>query len=275
MILSPDPVTAWLWLPSAAALLAYAVAGAWVQGSDAALRRWLMVGWAAHGLAIVADITGLGSTQHGARFGFAPALSATAWLVVTIHAVESRFLPLAGARRALAWCAAALVLLAVGFPGEFHPQAGAAWAPLHWVFGIVSYGLFGAAVLHALMLDAAERTLREKRVALAPGSGPRFGLPLLSLERLTFRFVAAGFVLLTLTIALGWWFLPGWRWDHKTVFSVLGWCVFAALLAGRQAFGWRGRPATRWLYIGALLLLLAYVGSRFVFEVVLQRSAGG
>jgi ABC-type uncharacterized transport system permease subunit len=33
----------------------------------------------------------------------------------------------------------------------------------------------------------------------------------------------------------------------------------------------RGRKATRWLYVGAVLLLLAYVGSRFVLEVLLGR----
>ena len=56
------------------------------------------------------------------------------------------------------------------------------------------------------------------------------------------------------------------------MFSILGWIVFAALLAGRRAFGWRGPKAARWLYAGAILLLLAYVGSRFVLEVVLQRA---
>jgi ABC-type uncharacterized transport system permease subunit len=49
--------------------------------------------------------------------------------------------------------------------------------------------------------------------------------------------------------------------------------VFAALLAGRKLRGWRGRRATRWLYAGAALLLLAYAGSRFVMEVVLGRAA--
>ena len=98
-------------------------------------------------------------------------------------------------------------------------------------------------------------------------------MPLLRLERLTFRFVAAGFVTLTAAVALGWWFASPWRWDHKAIFSVLGWLVFAGLLAGRRAFGWRGPRATRWVYVGALMLLLAYVGSRFVIEVLLQRHA--
>ena len=56
-------------------------------------------------------------------------------------------------------------------------------------------------------------------------------------------------------------------------FSLLGWAVLAALLAGRRWQGWRGRRATRWLYVGAVLLLLAYVGSRFVFEVLLARGS--
>ena len=67
-------------------------------------------------------------------------------------------------------------------------------------------------------------------------------------------------------------FLPHWRWDHKTVFSLLGWLVLGGLMIGRHLSGWRGRYATRWLYVGAALLLLAYAGSRFVFEVLLHRA---
>jgi len=96
---------------------------------------------------------------------------------------------------------------------------------------------------------------------------------LLRLERLTFRFVEAGFVVLTIAIVLGMATATHWRWDHKTVLSLLGWITFATLIAGRTWRGWRGRQAMRWLYAGALLVLLAYVGSRFVTEVVLQRAA--
>ena len=111
--------------------------------------------------------------------------------------------------------------------------------------------------------------------AAQAGSGPKgaaLGLPLLQLERITFRFVEAGFVVLTATMILGASNIEHWRWDHKWVFSVMAWCVFAARLAGRRLRGWRGRKATRWLYIGAVLLLLAYVGSRFVLEVILRRG---
>jgi ABC-type uncharacterized transport system permease subunit len=122
-------------------------------------------------------------------------------------------------------------------------------------------------------------TRAEKKIRLA--ADPASGMPLLTLERLTFRFVGAGFVLLSATLLAGWLFgehLYGaagarWKWDHKTVFSLLSWLAFATLLAGRSRFGWRGRRAVRVLYIGAGLLLLAYAGSRFVMEVMLGRTS--
>lgn len=258
-----------LWIPSAVALLAYLAAAVLRDESSGAWpRRALFVAWLAHAVAIVVDLAGIGSPLPGARFGFAPALSATLWLVLAVYAVESRWLPLPGVRRTLSCLGMAAVVLAAGFPGEFRPQAGSNWAPLHWALGIASYGLFGAAVLHAAMLDNAERRMRLK----VPGGT---GMPLLRLERLTFQFVAAGFALLSATLLLGWWFSNPWRWDHKTVFSMLAWLVFASLLAGRQTLGWRGRHAVRGLYAGSVLLLLGYAGSRFVLEVLLRRPITG
>jgi ABC-type uncharacterized transport system permease subunit len=52
----------------------------------------------------------------------------------------------------------------------------------------------------------------------------------------------------------------------------LAWLTFAVLLVGRSAFGWRGKKAVNVLYTGSAFLLLAYVGSRFVTEIVLGRT---
>jgi ABC-type uncharacterized transport system permease subunit len=258
-----------LGLPSLVAVLAYAAAVGLGERFAGGLRAALLTGWVAHALAIVVDIAGVGSDSSVARFGFAPALSVTLWLVLAVYVVESRFLPLPGARRTLALLGTVVVVLAWLFPGELRPQLASRWSPLHWVLGIASYGLFGAAVLHAAMLSRAERQMRPAAGAVP---GAMKGMPLLRLERLTFRFVAAGFVVLSAALLLGAWFANPWRWDHKTVFSMLGWVVFAGLLAGRRTFGWRGPAATRWVYAGAALLLLAYVGSRFVLEVLLHRG---
>ncbi len=254
------------------AVVAYALA-AWPAAQTARWARWaswaLTLGWLAHALLLVLDVSGLGRADGVPRLGFGPVLSITVWLVLAVHAVESRWLPLPTVRRALAVAGALAVLLALAFPGDWRLQSSNAWAPLHWLLGVGSYGLFGAAVLHAHWLDRAEQRLRRH----AGGATAASGMPLLRLERLTFRFVQAGFVVLSAALVLGVATAGHLRVDHKTVFSLLGWAVFAALLAGRHWRGWRGRRATRWLYAGAVLLLLAYAGSRFVFEVVLGRSA--
>ncbi len=267
---APTSGSGWaLGLPSLVALLAYLVAAVLRGQSGERWRTALLIGWVAHVLAIVVDIAGIGSEVVAARFGFAPALSMTVWLVLAVYLVESRVVPLPNARRVLAGLGVAVVLVAWAFPGEVRAQVASRWAPVHWALGLASYGLFGAAVLHAAMLNRAEKQMRSSIVMAANANHK--GMPLLQLERMTFRFVAAGFIVLSAAILLGTYFARPWHWDHKAVFSILGWLVFAGLLAGRRAFGWRGPVATRGVYAGAALLLLAYVGSRFVLEVLLHR----
>lgn len=250
---------------SVAAAAAYAVPAAGAARLSAQpARRALVAAWVLHAAALALSLF-----ASPPRFGFAPALSVTAWLVLTVYAVERQMFPQLEARWALAGLGAVAVLLALFFPGEPLQVSISPWLPLHWALGIASYGLFAAAVVHAWLMQRMEATIRQ--AAEPPG-----GVPLLTLERLTFRFVTAGFVLLSATLLAGVFFSEGlygrpFRWDHKTVFSVLSWFAFALLLLGRARFGWRGRKAVRVLYAGSLLLLLAYVGSRFVLEVILRR----
>ncbi|MDR2851442.1 MAG: cytochrome c biogenesis protein CcsA [Burkholderiaceae bacterium] len=215
---------------------------------------------------------GCGLTQGQPHFGFGPALSLTVWLALLVYGVENFLYPGLVIRPILALLGAVAVLLALVFPGPPLYTLTSPWLPLHLALGIASYGLFAVAVVHAGLLGRAERQIRHACDLSVP-----MGMPLLTLERLTFRFVSAGFVLLSATLLAGLLFSEtlspnGWRWDHKTVFSILAWVTFAVLLAGRARFGWRGRSATHILYAGALLLLLAYAGSRFVLEVVLHRA---
>ena len=249
-----------------AAAAAYAVPAAGAgRLSERGARAALLAAWVLHALVIGWSLAG-----DTPRFGFAPALSVTAWLVLTVYAVERQVFPQMRARWALAGLGAAAVLLALVFPGSPLHVSASPWLPLHWALGIASYGLFAAAVVHAWLMTRAERTMRQ-------AGEPQAGVPLLTLERLMFRFATGGFVLLSLTLVAGLFFSEslygrGWKWDHKTVFSILSWLAFALLLVGRARFGWRGRRAVRVVYVGSLLLLLAYVGSRFVLEVVLRRA---
>lgn len=264
MILSAAPVGTWGLLLALLAVLAYGAAAWPGERAGTLAPRFFAAGLAAHALLLVMEIGGGGSGS--VRLGFGPVLSLTVCAVLLVHALESRLVPLPAVRRALAVAGALAVVLEIAFPGE--PRVlPSRWGSLHWLLGVGSYGLFGAAVLHGLLLDNAERRLRGRKHSPGP-----FGMPLLQLERLTFRFVEAGFVVLTAAILLGALTTSQWRWDHKTVLSILSWVIFAALLAGRHWRGWRGQRATRWLYAGVIVLQLAYVGSRFVLEVLLERG---
>ena len=266
ILASPSELAMWLTLLTA---IAYAIPAITADRMGPSLaRRYLWLAWLMHGATI-----GIGLLGETPRFGFAPALSVTVWWVLTAYAVESQYFPQLKARWAMAALGSAAVAVAWVFPGQALQVTASIWLPLHWAFGIASYGMFAAAVIHAALMTSAEIQIRQ-------GNENQSGLPLLTLERLMFRFVMLGFVLLTLTLIAGFVFgeqLYGaagahWKWDHKTVFSILSWLTFGALLLGRRQFGWRGRRAVRVLYSGAALLLLAYAGSRFVLEVVLGRS---
>ncbi|MDR2128428.1 MAG: cytochrome c biogenesis protein CcsA [Burkholderiaceae bacterium] len=250
------------------AALAYAVPalGARALGVPTA-RRMLLLAWALHASLIAWSLLAAPS-----RFGFAPALSVTVWLVLTVYLIENHVYPQLGARWIWAGFGSVAIVLAALFPGALLPRTSSPWLPLHWALGIAAYGMFAAAVAHAWLITRQERQMRHGETSGGP--------PLLTLERLMFRFVWAGFVLLSLTLLAGLLFgealygssQPKWRWDHKRVFTLLSWLVFAVLLAGRSRLGWRGRRAVHVLYIGAALLLLGYAGSRFVLEVLLGRA---
>ena len=250
------------------AVVAYAVSAvAQPKLSARAARAALWLGWLLHGGLLLTSSAG-----EPAHFGFAPALSVTVWLVTLVYAVESYLFPLLQMRWPLSALGVAAVGLAMVFPGSaLHPHASP-WLPVHWALGIASYGLFATAVAHGWFM-----TRTEERIRL--GQDSHAGVPLLTIERLTFRFINAGFLLLSATLVLGILFggqLYGvkapLKWDHKTAFSVLAWLTFATLLFGRARFGWRGKRAVRMLYLGSGLLLLAYVGSRGVMEVFLGRT---
>jgi ABC-type uncharacterized transport system permease subunit len=219
------------------------------------------------------------------RFGFAHALSSMLWLAVLFYWFESLFYNLDGMQPpALALAALAAPLPAI-FPGR---ESGPLGASIEFraclVLAVLAYSLFTIAMLHAVLMALVERRLHHGRSArgTADGAamlgGPLGALPpLLTLERLLFRMIAVAFVLLTLTLATGIAFsetLFGQplRFDHKTLFALLSWTTFALLLAGRHFYGWRGRTALRWTLSGFVMLLLAYIGSRFVLEVLLGRG---
>jgi ABC-type uncharacterized transport system permease subunit len=221
----------------------------------------------------------------GMRFGFAHALSITFWLVALLTWVEAMQNNTAVLEAIAYPLAAAVSVLPALFGGA---SAGAylnsVLFKLHIAIAIGSYSLLTIAAAHAALMSVQEKRLHSlsRLNRLAPEQVSRVLAyldhlpPLLVMERLLFRIITLGFILLTLTLVSGvvfseQWFHRAMRFDHKTIFAFISWVLFAALLVGRHVYGWRGKVALRWTMSGFVTLMLAYIGSRFVMEVILHK----
>lgn len=201
------------------------------------------------------------------------ALSTIVWLSVLIYWIGNFFYRLEGVHALVIPVAAVGVLMPIVLP-PVKPlaNAGMPFFRVHLVISMLAYSFFTIASLHVLLMAVLEKRLHA-------GSLPPLlrGLPpLLAMERLLFRIIAAGFALLTLTLASGMLFSEELfgkplQLTHKVIFGILAWIIFGTLLFGRLRWGWRGRIAQRWTLAGFLVLLLAYIGAKFVVEVILHR----
>ena len=142
----------------------------------------------------------------------------------------------------------------------------------HLLVAMMAYSLLTIAALHALLMTVAERQLHRPATHSILTNLP----PLLAMEKLLFRIIWVGFILLTLTLLSGIVFSKEvfgqpLTFSHKTLFGFISWSVFAALLIGRQLYGCRWKIAIPWTLTGFVTLLLAYIGSKFVLEIILNR----
>lgn len=139
---------------------------------------------------------------------------------------------------------------------------------IHIITSLVAYSLLSIAALQSIMLYIQDMQLHKKHAAGFVRALP----PLETMEKLLFRMIGVGFVILSISLGTGLFFVEDLISQHKTVLSIGAWILFAVLLWGRWKFGWRGRTAIRWTLTGFALLLLAYFGSKFVLEIILHRQ---
>lgn len=239
------------------------------QGIRTGERLALAAALLLHGYALYEELFGGGIV----RFGFSSALSLMFWLAVLIYWVESLHARLEGMQPLVLPLAAVCSLLPGLFPGQHAlTNVTSAMFRAHFFIAMVAYSLFTLAALHAIIMAVVERRLHRGELTRPLASLP----PLLTMESLLFRLITIAFILLTLTLASGIIFSEtmfgrALTFNHKTLFSIVSWLIFAALLFGRHAWGWRGRKALHWTLAGFVALLFAYIGSRFVLEVLLGR----
>lgn len=223
-----------------------------------------------HGIAVYDGLFGAGTM----RFSFGFALSLMLWLAVFIYWLESFHARMDGLQPMVLPLAAICSILPVIFPHVRAVAHADSWGfRLHFLAAMLAYSLFTLSALHAVFMGYTERKLHQRALTKSLASLP----PLLTMETMLFRMIIIAFVLLTIALGSGSFyseeiFGKPLTFDHKTLFAFISWGIFAALLIGRRIWGWRGRTALRWTMAGFMVLLLAYMGSRFVLEVVLSRA---
>jgi len=177
----------------------------------------------------------------------------------------------AGGLVALPIAAGVLLLEWIVPPHAIPLTEASAGTAVHIVSSVLAFGILSIASVYALFVFFIDHFLRRHHLNPLVRSLP----PLEVLENLLFKFIAAGFTLLTVSLISGMIFINdifAQHLVHKTLLSIMAWLVFGILLWGRWRFGWRGSLAVRLTLAGIVLLLLSYFGSKFVLETLLGYS---
>lgn len=210
------------------------------------------------------------ATEGGLNLGFFPIASAIAWCIATIGLASSFRAPIDKLLIPVYGVAALALLCAIVFPSPGQALSISPGVAAHILLSILAYSVMTLAACQAIILGIQNRELKARHIKGVLNALP----PLQTMEQLLFQIVWAGMVLLTLSIVSGVLFLDdlfAQHLVHKTFFTLVAWMIFAMLLWGRHQLGWRGQTAIRWTLAGFAVLMLAYFGSKFVLELVLQR----
>jgi ABC-type uncharacterized transport system permease subunit len=210
---------------------------------------------------------------HGGRLDlhFFAALSLVACVVAALTLLVNLWRPVAGLGVVVFPLAALLLALDIFVAPPTRPLPIDWQITLHVTIALLAYSLLSIAAVLAILLALQERALRSHRPARLVRALP----PLTQTEALLFRLIGGGFTLLTLTLLSGALFVHNIRGQHLAhviVLSVAAWLIFGALLWGRWRHGWRGTRAVNLTLVGMAVLALAFFGSKFVLELVLQRT---
>lgn len=247
-----------------------------IADQESTLNHWmryaLLIPLALHAWILYQSILADG----GLRFGLGNAVSSIVWLTAFIYWTLGFFNRLQGLQSLMApiaMVAAIAILLPLIFPSSrLLDNTELPAFKAHLLGAMLAYSLLTIAAFHASLMIVVEKHLHHPAGHSVLINMP----PLLVMEKLLFQIIWVGFFLLTITLISGTFFSnevfgQPFTFTHKTFFGVVSWSVFAALLIGRQFYGWRGRIAIRWTLTGFVILLLAYIGSKFVLEIILNR----
>ena len=142
---------------------------------------------------------------------------------------------------------------------DLMPALRSAWFSFHIGSAVVSYSAFMIAAcvsLRYMMLFGKPDTQQER---------------LDSLDYLSYRMIAFGFLMLTVTIITGaiWaeqaW-SAFWTWDPKETWALITWLIYAAYLHLRLQKKWQGKRMAIFALAGIVCVLFTFIGVNVLFN---------
>ena len=226
----------------------------------------LMVGMLAHAALLYPYVV----TLYGLNFNLFNIVSLISLLFLFFYFLFCLYRPIVSL--GILAAPTALVGLTVGYIGRapYQPITNISIGlEAHILLSLAAYCVLLMAAVQALFLRLQIRELKHHSIH-------RFWvnkLPSLqSMESLLFDMLLVGFVLLSIALGIGFIYvedLMAQHIVHKTVFSLLSWLLFGALLVGNWRAGWRGKRAANMTIYAFILLAIGFVGSKFVLEMLI------
>ena len=258
-------------IASALATLLYCVAAFLIfkQLGTAYQQRWVALAPAV--LAVFLQAAALNTLiirPEGLNLGFFAALALIGWLIsiqILLSSIYHRIESLGIVVFPLSGCANVIASLHLS---DHLIVTGSGAIQGHIMFSVIAYSLITLGVFQAGLLAYQDHSIRQHQ----PGGFIRFLPPLHDMETLLFQFLVFGFICLSASLLSGFMFLDDMfeqQQAHKVVFSIIAWLILGVLLFGRFRFGWRGKKAIRWTLTSFVFLMLAFFGSKLVYEFIL------
>ncbi len=192
-------------------------------------------------------------------------------LVVWVSVILIMLLPKWRSRSVLALfslpLAAASIIIAQQYPGEHILFTSTNyWELIHIVLAVVTISIISLAGFQAMLIAGQNYLLKQKITMKLPNIFP----PLESMEVLLFKILAIGFIGLSLVL-VGSLFLyyrdqPPVT-THSPYLAIAAWLIFAILLFGHKVYGWRGKKAIHYTFLGVFMLMLSYFGYQIILQV--------
>jgi ABC-type uncharacterized transport system permease subunit len=228
----------------------------------------LYIAWLAVALHIVSHVENL--FQYGnINFGFFNTASIVSLLVALMLLIAAISKPVEKLGIAVFPLAAIMLACNMIFPDNPQTIQTYDWKMhTHILSSIIAFSLLNIAAFQAILLAIQDHQLRKHNPKWFIQSLP----PLQTMESLLFQMIMMGMIFLSISLLSGAIFVEdlfAQHLGHKTILSILAWIIFCGLLTGRSLFGWRGQTAMRWTLFGFAALLLAYFGSKLVYEFIL------